>query len=608
MQAVGDGEFRDAVDPVYVTGPMFGSVEGRLRSVLDGMTEGFSLLSPDFIVIDLNAEALRLDGRPHEQIVGHSHWVLYPDSENGPIGILYKKALKERVPVSLEHRYVWADGRVSWLDMRAYPTGDGCLAVFFRDVTDRHRADQKLRESVDRFQGAARALADVLWTNDAEGRMTGEQAAWAALTGQSFDEYQGYGWSQAVHPDDAQPTIDAWQIAVNARELFTFEHRVRRHDGVWQRFAIRAVPILNDDGTIREWVGMHSDVTAATQARAQLEANAATFETLVRNNPFGVYVVDSEFRLTQASLGTLKVFEGIDPLIGRDFAEILRILWVEPLASDFIGRFRHTLETGETYFDNSTVGERSNTDEVEAYDWRIDRIVLPDGTFGVVCYFYDLSERMALEERLKQALADKDMLLREIDHRVRNSLAMVAGLLSMQSGASASPDIKEALVVASARIVAVARIHERLYKGNDLGIVEFGTYLEEICHDLQTSLRPGNMTIAVHVVHCDLPVDQAVPLGLIANELVTNAFKHAADAYAAVTVDLERSETSLTLTVSNSGARMPAAEDQAKKSGLGMSVIDLLVRQLHGSLVIPAPGAPARFEIVVPIALRTSLA
>ena len=109
-----------------------------------------------------------------------------------------------------------------------------------------------------------------------------------------------------------------------------------------------------------------------------------------------------------ASIGTARAFAGIDPLIGRDVAEILRILWNEPFATELIDRFRHTLATGETYVSHRTVEQRHNIDQVDAYDWRIDRIGLPDGSLGVVCHFYDLTERMALcpsSEHLAQLAA-----------------------------------------------------------------------------------------------------------------------------------------------------------------------------------------------------------
>ena len=87
--------------------------------------------------------------------------------------------------------------------------------------------------------------------------MKGPQPAWAALTGQSFEEYQGYGWAKAVHPDDASPSVEAWNEAVAARKTFVFEHRVRRQvDGAWRRFSIRAIPLFEPTGEVSEWVGV----------------------------------------------------------------------------------------------------------------------------------------------------------------------------------------------------------------------------------------------------------------------------------------------------------------------------------------------------------------
>jgi PAS domain S-box-containing protein len=665
-----------------------------------------------------------LDGL-REELIGRSFWEAYPGTEHTPLGELYRRAMRERVALATEHHFVWPDGRATWFDIRVNPVNSDRLAILYRDVTERHRAEHKLRASEQRFRGAVEAFTDALWTNDPEGRMRGEQPGWAGLTGQSYEDYQDFGWADAVHPNDAQPTIEAWQAAVATRSTFAFEHRVRRHDGVWRRFSVRAVPVLGEDGSIAEWVGVHSDitdlrenelrfrqladtldavfyfhdidagrisfvssayeriwrkpaeelyrdisvcldpvpvedraiirhalarqlagestdiryrmvvdgqtrylhdrahvmksidgdtrrvvgivddVTASTEARLQLARNAETFEALVQNNPFGVYVVDERMRFVQLSLGARRVFTGIEPLVGRDFAEIVRSLWTEPFASDVINRFRQTLETGETYVSGPTIEQRRDIDEQQAYDWRIDRVTLPDGSFGVVCYFYDLSERIALEDRLKQALADKDMLLREIDHRVRNSLTMVAALLSMQGRSADSNDVKQALSVAAARMQAVARIHERLYKGGQLGIVEFDAYLEEICRDLRTSLHHGTIKFVIDTAPASLPVDLAVPLGLVANELVTNAFKHCGDDAATISVQLTCDTDGLRLSVADTGIGMNGDYDPSSPRGLGMQVIDLLTRQIGATLTLPRAGQPAAFSVHIPNAAIT---
>ncbi len=461
-------------------------------------------------------------------------------------------------------------------------------------------AHDALRASEQRFRAAVEAFTDALWTNDGQGQMTGEQPGWAALTGQSLEEYQGYGWSKAIHPDDAQPTIDAWEQAVSERRTFIFEHRVMTLGGAYRRFAVRAVPVFNEGGSIREWVGIHRDITDRERTSLQLERNAETFQALVRDNPFGIYVIDHDFRMLHTSQGCAKVFAGITPLLGRDFAEILRIIWKEPFASELVDRFQHTLASGESYVSKRTVERRGNVDATEAYDWRIDRIRLPDGNHGVVCYFYDLSERVELETGLRAALDDKDMLVREIDHRVRNSLSMVSALLAMQGGSAQSPEVKQALKVAAARMQAVARVHERLYKGKQVGILQFDEYLTQICNDLRASLASDGVKLELETVAVNIAVDHAVPLGLVINELVTNAFKHCNGEAVTIRVTMAPEAEGYVITVADDGAGMPEDFVKGTGEGLGMQVVDLLTRQIGGRIDVPGPGEPAIFRVFLP--------
>ncbi len=699
-----------------------GGDSGSLRPVMDSMHEGFGLLAPDFTILELNKEAMRIDGRAREDVIGQSHWIAYPGTEHSEVGKLYKSAMAERVPIALENRYEWVDGRTSWFETRAFPVENGCLAIFFRDVTERSLAGENLARSEQRFKAAVAAIDGVLWTNSADGQMVGEQSGWASLTGQRPKEYQGYGWSAAIHPDDAQPTIEAWEAAVRAKTTFEFEHRVRRYDGNWRLCAVRAVPIVGTDGTIVEWVGIHRDITD-TRAdalrlhqlaetidavfyvheldeqriayvsrayeqiwgrsrdelyadarsflksvhpddRAKLDAamrdqmsgksvpieyrlrledgteriildrpfdtidpvsgarrvvglatditefrkaqellarNAETFANLVVSNPFGIYVLDADFRLVQLSQGTQNVFAGIEPLIGRDFSEIVHILWTEPFATEVIARFRHTLATGEPFVSLSSVEQRANVDKIEAYHWRIERISLPDGRHGVVCYFYDLSERNAYESKLTQALADKDLLAREIDHRVKNSLTVVGSLLSMQRGASTSDETRAALDEAAARVIAVARVHERLHKSDRLGRIGFGEYLKELCRDLGNSMRRSDIEMDCRTVAIDMPAEQAMSLAMIANELITNAFKHGSAAGATkVSVELSDESGVLRLTVADNGTGIPASST-GESASLGLNIVKALARQLRAEAIFPAPGMAAKFVILVPM-------
>lgn len=241
----------------------------RRKEVLDSMGEGFVLLDEDYRVLEINAAGVRMDGRAEAQLIGHPYWQLWPKTIGSDIERQYRRVMRDRVPVEFQYQHV-SDKQGLILDIRAFPVIGG-IATFYRDVTRSAQAEADLQHSHDRFTAAVKAVG-VMWTNDADGQMSGEQPGWAALTGQTRAEYSGFGWAKAVHPDDAQPSIDAWKQAVADLRLFTFEHRVRRSDGAWRRFATRAVPVVDQDNKVREWVGVHMDITDAALATEALQA------------------------------------------------------------------------------------------------------------------------------------------------------------------------------------------------------------------------------------------------------------------------------------------------------------------------------------------------
>lgn len=239
----------------------------RYQELLNAMGEGLMVMDYEFRVVEINAQAQRMAALPAHDIIGRTSWEVWPACVGTPVEQAYRRAMEERITVDVTHHYASVEPEL-WVNVRAYPVSGG-IASLLRDVTQSVEAEHALRASDARFRAAIAAIG-VLWTNDASGRMTGEQPGWEQLTGQSRDDYQGYGWSSVVHPDDAYPTLDAWNLAVAERRTFIFEHRVRRRDGQWRRCAIRAVPVLDSAGGVREWVGVHMDITEAAAAAEAL--------------------------------------------------------------------------------------------------------------------------------------------------------------------------------------------------------------------------------------------------------------------------------------------------------------------------------------------------
>jgi PAS domain S-box-containing protein len=159
------------------------------------------------------------------------------------------------------------------------------------------------------------------------------------------------------------------------------------------------------DGQVVGMVGATVDITRLKRAEQRLRASEVTFRQLVDNSPLGIFVVDADFRLVQASIGARKTFESVEPLIDRDLAEVVHHMWHEQVATEVIERFRRTLASGEPYHSPSRTERRKDTGAVESYDWKIERLTMPDGRFGVVCHFYDLSERQKYEAALRESEA-----------------------------------------------------------------------------------------------------------------------------------------------------------------------------------------------------------
>ncbi|EQB12726.1 PAS domain-containing protein [Sphingobium lactosutens] len=207
-------------------------------------------------------------------------WIahIHPDDRDRISAGIHDATDSNAIHWSDEYRFARADGGYAPVLDRGFIIRDASgratrMVGAMLDLTERRDREVALQTSNERFEAAVAAIDGYLWTNSAEGKMHGPQPGWAKLTGQSQEAYQGYGWADAVHPQDAQPSIDAWDEAVAARKMFIFEHRVLCADGQWRRFSIRAVPMFDADGTLREWVGIHTDVTLQREQEESLAAN-----------------------------------------------------------------------------------------------------------------------------------------------------------------------------------------------------------------------------------------------------------------------------------------------------------------------------------------------
>ena len=207
-------------------------------------------------------------------------------------------------------------------------------------------------------------------------------------------------------------------------------------------------------------------------------------------------------------------------------------------------------------------------------------------------------ERQRIEQSLRAAVERNQLLLKEVNHRVNNSLALVASMLHLKS-ATVSAEVKVHLDEASSRIAAIARAHQRLYQTEMFEKIELGPYVEDICQSFSESLPD----CAVHVraeSGIETPLDQAIPIALFVNEAITNSAKYGyPNSRCEVWIEVTETDSNISVSVRDKGKGLPPNEVASRK-GLGMQLINAFATQLGGNLAIHRHEPGVEFVLVFP--------
>jgi len=248
-----------------------------LQGVLENAPVGLGFLDGNLHFRHMNLALAAMGDRALGASVGLSIWTVLPDLrerlEPRLRGVIENGLAVPSFEVeteSNEHPGQTRHFQIAFFPLReAGEAASNGAGIVVGDITTRKRAEERLILSEQRFRSLITATTAIVWTTGADGAFTEPQPEWTAFTGQSFEEMRGWGWLDAIHPDDRGQTAREWTDFVAAVAVCKLEHRLRRRDGEWRVMAMRAVPIL-DAGAVREWVGLHVDITERRQAEDDL--------------------------------------------------------------------------------------------------------------------------------------------------------------------------------------------------------------------------------------------------------------------------------------------------------------------------------------------------
>lgn len=298
-----------------------------------------------------------------------------------------------------------------WYEVDAYRVGtpaDHHVAVLVSDITTYKQTEQALQASEQRLRSIFEQLPAGVGVMDRTG-------AWL-LTNSQIEELTSSAHPSQSTTDVTDPVWDVHGVPLSpeqwpSRRALRGEtvipavemHRADNTGDLWAR--VSAAPLRDHAGTIVGATTVVQNITSEKAAEQVLRRNAATFATLVEKSPLGIYSVDSQFRIRHVSAGAMPAFRNVQPLIGRDFAEVMHILWPDAFANEAIKIFRHTLETGEPYLSPGLTDLRKDLGAIESYEWQTIRITLADGQYGVVCYYFDTTRLQQANQSLRESEA-----------------------------------------------------------------------------------------------------------------------------------------------------------------------------------------------------------
>lgn len=404
------------------------------------------------------------------------------------------------------------------------------------------------------------------------------------LTGYSAEELvqKVVDFGDLIHPEDRDPVWEDVQAGVSERRPFHLRYRIVARGGILKWVAEQGHGVFSPDGELLYLEGFISDITGRVLAETSLERSERLFRTLAGTAPVGIFRTDPGGRCVYVNERWCEITgmtqreaagEGWATALHPEDRERVSVEWNECAQQGrvFQSEYRFRRPDGRTtWVLGQSAPEQGPQGEIA----------------GHVGTLTDISARKGMEEELLRSMEEKNVLLREIHHRVKNNLQIVASLLYLQ-GAELSPPQRLKFEESRGRVQTMGLLHETLFSTGQFSHVDAKAYFERLVSAVKTIHgERAKVELVSRIEPVSLSVDAAIPCGLILNELVTNALKHAFPSARRGRIDigLNASETGCVLEVRDDGVGLDAVVDLDQPETLGLRLVRSLAEQMDAEL------------------------
>ena len=566
----------------------------QYQEIADLSNEGI-IIHKDGIIREGNLAACKILGFKQKELIGLNAVELVLNPRLAAMQSNIEKRRKTQEEIQLQRK----DGQLIWLKLRAKTIdyrGEELRVILFRDITSRKEAEQIAKKSEERYKRLSEASFEGILIHQ-DGQIVDSNQVCSDLFGYTKDELMTMQAYELGAEDDRNFLRD--QVLKGVQD--PYEARGQRKDGTIFFCELRAKEFYYDTDKKARVVAIR-DISRRKDFETVMRQANADYETLISQSPDGLFIINENGIILFANPSAYQIL-GVKQF--KDIQNRPILDFVLPQYHIAVRERHDLLNDGYDIPFMKMDAKRLDGSIVEveykpvSIDYRGKKAIL------VVYHDIEYQEQLAREKMrfqiaeetnkaLKQSLAEKEVLLKEVHHRVKNNLQVISSILNLQSSYTDDPRTVELLKESQNRIKSMSFIHESLYQTKNFAGVNFKEYVHNLCNNLLFSYYPKGKRVFIEqdIADVHLNLDTSIPCGLIINELISNSLKYAfvnqeeGTIHIVVKGGTKKEKDLVTITVNDNGPGLPKGLDFEDSPSLGLQLVTVLTKQLNGKITL----------------------
>lgn len=523
------------------------------------------------------------------EIIGRSHYEIFPEITE-ELKQVHRRVLAGSTEQNPEAEFVRADGTVQWVKWEAIPwyspSGSiGGMIIFTEDITNLKLANDALMDSQNKYKYVIETAEEGIILLDKNGTIIEANPKTQELLGDKNESIVGKNLLDInrelnISLDDFN---SAFEAVLNGKTIpKEWEYVTKNGD---RKFIRINLSLMKKQSELERIAVVVEDITDLKMRERSLKENEQFLDNIVDNIPDMIFVKTAdELRFERVNQATENMWGySRDEIIGKTDYD----LFPKDKADAYTKNDLEVLKKSELHdFPEEVINTRHDGEKI-LHTKKIPLMDEKGRSKYLLGISEDITQRKLYEKELKKSLDEKEALLKEVYHRVKNNMQIISSLLNLQIAHVHSEESKDILKDSQSRVKSMAMIHEKLYMSKDLSHINFKEYVEHLVTDIfyTYGVKVGAINPILRIEPIELNMETAIPLGLIINELVINSLKFAfPDGKGSIKVIFKSFNNTLSLTVADDGVGFPGSVDFQQTESLGLQLVTNLVNQLNGEI------------------------